>query len=173
VLAKSVFDAGDAGFGFMLAAMGSGLVLGSLLGGGWLARHGAGATYATSIALLALGTGGVAVSPSVWPALPMLVIAGVGNGAALVCNSVLIQRDVPDQLRGRAFTLAMSLTSAAFGIGMIVAGPLTEALGAREVWAISAGLLAVAAVAAGVLTRGIEATSEPRRDTRVRTQHGA
>jgi hypothetical protein len=83
----------------------------------------------------------------------LIVLAGVGNGAALVCNAVIIQRGVPDRLLGRAFTLAMSVSYAALGVGMVAAGPLTDALGARAVWGIAAGVLALAVPVALILTR--------------------
>ncbi len=159
VLAKDVFDGGDAAYGLMLAAMGLGLVLGSVLGGNWIDQHGVRTLYAGSIGLMALGVGAVAVAPNAWIAAPLLVVAGFGNGAALVCNAVLIQRGVPDHLRGRAFTLAMSVSYAALGLGMAAAGPLTDALGAREVWAIAAGVIALAVPFAVVLTRGVMARS--------------
>jgi hypothetical protein len=38
---------------------------------------------------------------------------------------------------------------------MVIAGPLTNALGARAVWGIAAALLAVAAVVGFALLRGI------------------
>jgi hypothetical protein len=90
----------------------------------------------------------------VWLAAVLLVLTGVGNGAALVCNAVLIQRGVPDRLRGRAFTVAMSVSYAALGIGMIGGGPLTDAVGPRSVWAIAAGVYALATPLAFVLSRG-------------------
>ena len=65
-----------------------------------------------------------AASPSFWLAVAIVVVSGFGNGAAVVCNAVLVQRAVPDRLRGRAFTLVMSIGYACFGLGMIVAGPL-------------------------------------------------
>jgi MFS family permease len=153
VLAKDVFEAGDAGYGLMLSAMGIGLVVGGYLAGNRLGDHGVGRVYGTAIALMAVGIGAAAVAPGVWTAAPLLVITGVGNGAALVCNAVLVQRGVPDRLRGRAFTVAMSVSYAALGAGMIGGGPLTDALGPRVVWGIAAGVLALAAPIALALTR--------------------
>jgi MFS family permease len=59
-------------------------------------------------------------------------------------------------MRGRAFTVVMSVGYAVLGAGMIIAGFLTDALGARAVWGIAAGLLAVAAVVALVLVRRVD-----------------
>jgi MFS family permease len=153
VLVREAFGAGDVSYGLMLSAMGVGLVLGGLTAASRIDEYDLARVYASSIALMALGVGAVAVSPGVWLAVPLLVVAGFGNGAALVCNAVLIQRGVADELRGRAFTLAMSTSYAALGAGMIAAGPLTEALGPRATWGISAGVVAVAAATALALGR--------------------
>ena len=37
-----------------------------------------------------------------------VVISGFGNGAAVVCNALLVQRGAPDALRGRVFAVLMS-----------------------------------------------------------------
>jgi MFS family permease len=153
VLAKEVFSAGDFGYGLLLAAGGAGLVLGSVLGGGWIEQRGMKGPYAVSIALMAIGYGLAAMSPNVWTAAAAVVVAGFGNGVAVICNALLVQRGAPDRLRGRAFTVVMSLGYAVLGAGMIVAGPLTNALGARTVWAIAAGLFAVAAVVGALFMR--------------------
>jgi MFS family permease len=174
VLAKDVFDAGDAGYGLMLSAMGIGLVLGGYLSGSWIDLHGVRGVYSTSIAVMALGIGAVAAAPGVWVAAGLLVIAGFGNGSALVCNAVLIQRGVADALRGRAFTLAMSASFGALGLGMVASGPLTDSMGPREVWGIAAGLLLAAAPLSLALTRGVSLTpAAGRHDPALPTRQGA
>ena len=72
------------------------------------------------------------------------------------------------RLRGRAFSVVMSVGYAVLGIGMVAAGPLTNALGARAVWGIASGLLAVAAVVGFGLLRGV---SEERARTEVVPSH--
>jgi MFS family permease len=165
VLAKDVFDAGDQGYGLMLTAMGVGLVLGGLWAGEWVGERGVRAPYVASIVAMAVGIGAAGAAPTVWVASALIVIAGIGNGAALVCNALLIQRGVADRARGRAFTLAMSASYAALGLGMVGAGPLTEAMGARAVWEIAAGLIGGAAVVAAVLTRGVAAVPRAPAET--------
>ena len=141
VLAKNVFDAGDFGYGLLVAAGAVGLMLGSFFGGSWIEQRGMALPYGVSIGLMALGFGAAAAAPNVWVAAVVVVAAGAGNGVAVITNAVLVQRGAPDRLRGRAFAVVMSLGYAFLGLGMIVAGPLTNAAGARTVWAISAGLL--------------------------------
>ncbi|HMB18690.1 MAG TPA: MFS transporter [Gaiellaceae bacterium] len=161
VLAKEALDAGDFGFGLLVGATGVGLATGSLLAGSLLERRALASVYASSIGLLALGMIAAAVSPGVWIAAAFVAVVGVGNGAAVVCNALLVQRGVPDELRGRAFTVLMSLNYAVLGLGMIAAGPITDALGARAVWAIGGGLSALAAVIGLTMARGAAAQPEP------------
>jgi hypothetical protein len=61
-----------------------------------------------------------ALASSIYVAVPAVVIASLGNGAAVVCNALFIQRGAPDELRGRAFTVIMSSTYATLGAGMIL-----------------------------------------------------
>jgi MFS family permease len=160
-LAKDVFDGGDFGYGLLVAATGLGLVLGSLFGGSWITQRGLTVPYSAAITLMALGLGAAAVAPNVWVAALVIIVAGAGNGVAVIANALLVQRGAPDRLRGRAFTVVMSVGYAVLGLGMIAAGPLTNAIGARAMWGIAAGLTAVGAVAAFVLVRGVTTTARP------------
>jgi MFS family permease len=155
VMAKDVFDAGDLGYGILVAGTGTGLVIGSLFGGSWIEQRGMTVPYTLSIALMAVGIAAAAAAPNVALAAIAVVLAGIGNGAAVVCNAVLVQRGAPDRMRGRAFTVIMSIGFAVLGAGMIIAGFLTDALGARAVWGIAAALLGIATVVGFVLVRGV------------------
>jgi MFS family permease len=168
VLAKETFDAGDFGYGLLVGVTGVGLALGSLLAGSQLEHRALATVYGTSIGLVAVGMVAAAAAPNVWIAAVSVAVAGTGNGAAVACNALLVQRGAPDQLRGRAFTLLMSSNYVVLGIGMIAAGPLTNELGPRTVWAIAGGLAGVAALVGLLLARGVvmggrpaEAAAEP------------
>jgi MFS family permease len=160
VLAKVSFHAGDFGFGLLVGAAGVGLAAGSLIAGPMIARQGVGRVYGLMIAVMALGIGSAAASPDVWLAAACVVVSGVGNGAAVVCNVLLVQRGAPDRVRGRAFTVIMSSNYLCLGLGMAAAGPLTGALGARAVWGIAASLAGLAAVVGTALARGLPAPTE-------------
>jgi MFS transporter, DHA3 family, macrolide efflux protein len=172
VLAKDTFDAGDFGYGLLVGVTGIGLALGSMLAGSQLEHRALATVYATSIGLVAIGMVGAAAAPDVWIAAASVAVAGTGNGAAVVCNALLVQRGAPDELRGRAFTLLMSSNYVVLGIGMIAAGPLTNELGPRTVWAIAGALAAVAALVGLVLARGIPAQAQPAAEPRVHREPG-
>lgn len=154
-LAKESFDAGDFGFGLMWAMSGVGLAVGSLLASQWLEQRGLRLVYPGSLALMAFGALTAAVSPNVWVAIWCMALGGAGNGAAVVYNSLLVQRGTPDRLRGRAFTVIMSSNFALLGAGMIAAGPLTEAFGARWVFGGASACAAAAALVGLALVRGV------------------
>jgi MFS family permease len=161
VLAEESFESGAFGFGLLVGATGFGLVLGSFVAGGWLERWELPKIYGISIALVALGIGCAAVSPSVWIAAAFVVLLGFGNGAAVVCNALLVQRGAPDHVRGRAFTVIMSSNYALLALGMAAAGPLTDAIGPRWLWGSAALLSGVASLLGYVLTRRAAREAQP------------
>jgi MFS family permease len=160
VLAKDAFSAGDFGYGLLVGATGLGLAVGSLLAGSFLETRSLSSVYGGAIGLIALGMGAAAASPNVWVAAACVVFVGAGNGAAVVCNALLVQRGAPDELRGRAFTVLMSSNYVVLGLGMLAAGPLTDAVGPRTVWAVAGALCAAAALIGLAMARGVSTRRE-------------
>jgi MFS family permease len=144
-LAKNTFDAGDFGYGLLYGAIGTGLVVGGLWSSSLIARIGVPRVYGLALLGMAVGFGCAAVSIGIWMAAVFCVVAGAGNGIAVVCNALLIQCGTPDEVRGRALTFAMSVTFGVSGVSMVLAGALMPPDGARWVWAIGAICLAAAA----------------------------
>jgi len=157
-LAKNVFTAGDFGYGLLYGAIGAGLVCGSFLSSFVVERIGIARTYGASLALMAVGLAAAAISPNVWVAAVFCVVHGLGDGAAIVCNALLLQRGAPDRVRGRALTLVMSATYLLTAISTVVAGAVLHIGGARWMWVGAAICYGFAAVAGYVLARGV---SEP------------
>ena len=153
-LAFRAFDAGQFGLGLMMGMAGVGLAFGAYLAGQWIERRGLPRVYGASLGLMAIGIGLAAVAPNVWVAAACVVISGAGNGAAVVCNALLVQRGAPDNLRGRAFAVLMSSNVAMLTIGMILAGHYTDVYGPRWVWGVAAVLAGAAGVIGYVLARG-------------------
>ena len=173
-LAFDAFDAGEFGLGLLMGCAGIGLAVGAFLAATWIERRGLGAVYGASIGLMGLGVGLAAAAPNVWVAAACVVLSGAGNGSAIVCNALLVQRGAPDRLRGRVFTVLMSSNMLVLTLGMVSAGPLTEAFGPREMWAGAAILSAIASVVGLVLARGVRAPAEiggPEVEAAGRTAH--
>jgi MFS family permease len=96
------------------------------------------------------------VAPNVWFSLPCFVLSGIGNGTAVVCNALLVQRGAPDSIRGRVFTVIMSVSYAVYGLGFVIAGPLTDRVGPRWMFGGVGVVLACASLVAYALARGAE-----------------
>ncbi len=160
-MAKDTLGAGDFGYGLIYGAIGLGLVLGSWWSSWIVKRFGIAQTYGLSLTMLALGFGAGAASVDVWMAAGCCVFAGVGNGAAVVCNALLVQRGSPDELRGRALTFVMSATYGVMGISTVVAGAFVGMSGARWIWGGGAAVIGVSALVGYSLARGAAAAEGP------------
>jgi MFS family permease len=150
-LTKVSLDSGDLGFGVLVAAGGLGLTLGSFAIGHFVDRLGIGRVYFYGIALMGGGYAVAALAPSIYVAVPAVIVASFGNGAAVVCNALYVQRGVPDELRGRAFTVIMSSNYALLGLGLVAAGWLTDLYGARWVWGGAAASFLIGALLVVIL----------------------
>ncbi|MDQ2983256.1 MAG: MFS transporter [Actinomycetota bacterium] len=160
-LATDSFDAGSFGLGLLMGCAGAGLAAGAYLGGQWIERRGLSNVYGASLGLMAIGLGAAAAAPNVWVAAACVVLSGAGNGAAVVCNALLVQRGAPDALRGRAFTVLMASNMSLLALGMVVSGHLTNTVGPRWMWGGAAILSATAAVAGFALSRGVREAVGP------------
>jgi len=154
---RGSYGAGAFGFGLMWTAAGVGMVAGALLAPGWIARHELRRVYPWVLAVFAAGIAATSVASTVWVGVVPMAVAGVANGAAIVCNIGLVQRGAPDAMRGRAFTLIISVNYALMLVALLAAGPLTNALGGRWVAALAGATLGVATVAGTLLVRRVAA----------------
>lgn len=161
ILAVDVLGAGEAGTGYLNAAVGVGGVAAGIAGGSLLARP-------LRIPLLAGGLiGGVGLAGlGLSTALPfaMLAIAVAVAGVLLleIVTTTLIQRVVPDELRGRAVGVIQTSSAILYSLGSLTVPILASTLGHGPVLVGSAVLVLIGALTALVLSgRGVEATSLP------------
>ena len=64
---------------------------------------------------------------------------------------VIVQRSIPDRLRGRVFTVIISAHNAILGVGMVAAGAFTVGVGPRWTYVIAAASLAAGSLTAAAL----------------------
>jgi MFS family permease len=172
VFAKETLDAGDIGFGVLVAASGVGLALGSFLAAPVLGTVGLRRHYVASIALMGIGSVGAALSPAIWAAVPFVIVAAAGNGAAIVANQLFVQRGAPDRFRGRALATIMSSNYAFLGLAMAGAGVLTDLFGARLVWLGAGVVYLIGALVALALTRWLPVRGADEAEEAVLLAHG-
>lgn len=162
VFAKEDLGAGNVGFGALVAATGLGITLGSLASPLLLGKIGLRRMYVGAIGVMGIGMALAATAPALWLAAPLAAAATFGNGAAIVCNQLFIQRGAPDAMRGRAVSVLMSSTYATLAVAMAGAGVLTGILGGRGMWALGGAIWLFCSVAALAMTRGLGLPVEER-----------
>jgi MFS family permease len=147
------------GYGLLWTATGVGLVAGSILTGAVLERREVRDVYPLVFLPWALGAVGAAVAPNVWIAAVAMVVSGFGNGLTFPMTVVIVQKYTSDRLRGRAFTLIISVHNALLGCAMLAAGALVAAAGARWTFGLAAGLVACGSATAYLLIRAPESSA--------------
>jgi len=155
----------------LVGATGLGLVIGSFFAASVLQRIGMRALYSGSLLVMAVGFGVAAASPTVAVAAVLAAFATIGNGAAIVCNQLLVQEGAPDAMRGRALAVLMSTYYGVLGLAMAGGGLLIDSAGARTAWAVAGGVYVVSTVLAFVLTGSArrERAAEPDGLERIRS----
>lgn len=161
VLAKHDLGGGNIGLGLLVSATGVGLVIGSFFAASALGAFGMRRVYTGALALMAAGFGLASASPTIAVAAVLAAVATIGNGAAIVCNQVLVQRGAPDAMRGRALAVLMSSYYGILGLSMAGGGLLVDRAGARAAWAFAGCVYLVAAGLALVLTARIRDAAVP------------
>lgn len=152
--AKETLEAGDLGYGLLLASWGAGMVLGSLvfsgLRGASLASLLVGGTVAIGAAYL-----GTAVAPTLAFACLASAVGGAGNGVQWVAVVTAIQELTAQAYQARVIGLLESLASGLSGVGFLLGGAIAALVSPRASFAVAGfGVLAVLVVAVAVL-RGV------------------
>jgi len=145
VYAKETLDAGDAGFGALLAAWGVGLTVGSVL----FARVRNGPiAFLVGLSTLCVGAGylGLAVAPEIITACFASVIGGIGNGIQWVAVLTAVQEAVSEDYQARVVGLLESIGAAMPGVGYVLGGAVTAIWSPRVAYLVAgAGTVLVAA----------------------------
>lgn len=133
------------GAGWIVSSWGGGAVLGLIAGRGLIrhmVEHGLG-----WIGLIAftIGLTGLGAAPTVFLALPMGVLAGVGYITATISFTTTIQADVPEEFRGRVSSLWTLMFLGVRPFAAVLDGGLADAVG-PHVTTIAFGAPALAAV---------------------------
>jgi len=165
--AASILGLGPTGFGVLLAVGAAGSLAGSLLAEPLAARLGTAGAIRLAVALVTLAMGGLAATGSPLVAGALLTVNGV---AVLVWNVVTVslrQAIIPDRLLGRVGSAYLFIGLGAQPAGALGAGLLAHAAGLPAVFAVSAALLALTALAtaprlrAGAFTAARDQAQQP------------
>jgi MFS family permease len=133
-------------YGALLAVEGAGamclavvfMVLGPRLK---LLTTGAGALLAVGASTLALGS-----APGFLFAAAAIAVQGMSVVALQVAFASYLQQEAADAFRGRVMALTSMVASVAGILGFAAAGPLIDAIGVREAFAVAGGLICLASL---------------------------
>jgi predicted MFS family arabinose efflux permease len=146
IFADVYFGVGSTGYGLMNAAHGVGAMVGTLTVATIIHRiMRPGPFLLGAAALLGLQLIAFAFSPGMWMAVPVLVLVGLSNTFSLTHVSALLQREVPDQLRGRVMGI-YSLCWNLLPLGGLLGGVLAAAVSARFAVAFGGAMVAANAL---------------------------
>jgi hypothetical protein len=153
VFAKETLDAGDAGYGALLASWGVGMVAGSLLFAALRRIPLRGLLLASTLAI-GVAYLGTAVSPTLAVACAASVIGGLGNGVQWIALVTAVQELTRATYQARVLALLEALASAMPGAGFLLGGAIAALFDPRISYAVAgAGVLAVLVIAAATLRR--------------------
>lgn len=147
VYGREVLGAGASGYGFMLAGLGAGSLLGLLILGPLTRRVSPGTALAAVLVLGGLLFAPLAVVDSLPMALAVVFVAGFALAPFYVVSHSARQRLVPEALRGRVFGAGASLGAAGFPLGSAAGGFLLAGLSADAVILLSSALMGALGVA--------------------------
>jgi Cyclic nucleotide-binding domain len=159
VLAIKVLALGSSGAGYLDAAFGAGGVLGGIVAIGLIGRS----RLVPPLLLAAFAWGAAFLLLGAWPtvvgAFALLAAAGAGRTLLDVAGRTLLQRIVPDGVRGRVFGVLEGASMLTLAIGSASVPLLASIGGPRTAVAGVGGLLVLGAAATGHLLVRLESAA--------------
>jgi predicted MFS family arabinose efflux permease len=160
VMALRVFDAGNVGFGILMAARGVGALIGPFLGHR-IAGPGHRRLFPAiglSLAVFGLGYMAMGAAPTLAIAAVTICVAHLGGGSQWMLSTYGLQVLVPDHIRGRIFGFDYMLITLSLSLSAVIASAVADAIGTRVTVAILGGVALAWAAAWFVLSRGVRKT---------------
>ncbi|MEK6191433.1 MAG: MFS transporter [Chloroflexota bacterium] len=159
VIAVEVLGAGDAGTGWLNAAIGLGGLIGAFIAGPMTLRRRLEIPLAVGGVTLGVGVILVGQSTVLLAAIAAMAVATAGMLLLEVVATTIFQRAVPDSIRGRTIGAMDTLTVSAYALGAFLAPILAAATGPVVVL-LGFGVAMVAATLVGTVLVGRSAASE-------------
>ena len=153
VIAVDVLRAGEAATGYLNAAIGVGGVIAGVAAGGLLARR-LGVPLAIGGGVGGAGLAWLALAGDLPTAIVAIAVAVAGLLLLDVVNTTLIQRIVPDELRGRALGFLQASSAVLYAGGSFAMPVLADVVGVRAVLIGSAVITAAGVAVASLLSLG-------------------
>lgn len=148
VFAEKIFRAGNGGIGLLYTARGLGIILGPALIRPWVGNDFHRIRRAIPLAYVISGLFYLAFSqaPNLWVAFTVVALAHLGGGISWTLSSVVLQQIVPNDLRGRLFSVENTLVVTTSAASTLMVGWLAEALSPRVAGVLAALIFLLYAV---------------------------
>lgn len=160
ILATEVYGSGEAGTGYLNAAIGVGGLIGAVASGPLVLRR----TLSRPLLAGAIGLGAgiiaLGIAPNLAPAVVAMAIASAGSLILEVVDTTIFQRVVPDEVRGRALGIIETATTLAYAAGAFALPVLSAQVGTTPVLVVGGAAIILAGVG-GVALLGVTATRAP------------
>ncbi|HYH60905.1 MAG TPA: MFS transporter [Solirubrobacterales bacterium] len=152
--AKETLDAGDFGYGLLLASWGAGMVVGSLIFSG---LRNTSLVILLVVGTVAIGVGylGMAISPGLAIACVASGVGGAGNGVQWVAIITAIQELTAEAYQARVLGLLESLASGLSGVGFLLGGAIAAVVSPRASFAVAGAGVLLVLVSAVLILRGV------------------
>jgi MFS family permease len=153
IYAKQTLDAGDSGYGLLLASWGVGMVLGSIV---FATVRRAPLPVLLLFSTLVVGAGylGLAAAPTLALACAASVLGGAGNGVQWVSVISAVQELTAQGMQARVMSVLESIGAAMPGVGYLVGGLIAAGASPRATFLFAGvGVIAIVLVAAPILGR--------------------
>lgn len=159
--ALELLDAGEAGVGYLNAAIGIGGVVGGGVALVLATRRRLAFDFGLGLALFGIPLAAIGLIAEVPVALVALAVVGIGNSMVDVTAITLLQRLVGDEVLGRVLGTLEGLLIGAIGLGALAAPTLADWLGVDGALVASGILLPVLALAAAARLRATDGRARP------------
>jgi Major Facilitator Superfamily/Cyclic nucleotide-binding domain len=155
VLAVDRLGSGEAGTGYLNAAVGVGGLVGAVVSGAFVVRSSLRLPLLVGSIGLAAGVGALGSATSMGPAMAAMSLAAAGSLLTEVVSTTIFQRIVPDAIRGRALGTIATISTLAYAAGSLVLPVAAGRVGIEPVLLGSgAAVLAGAAIATLLIGSG-------------------
>ena len=154
ILAVTVLNAGEQANGFLNAAIGVGGLIGAIVSGVLVLRRQLARPLLAGAFLVSVGAAALGAFPVLGIALLAIGLTAAGSIVLDVVLTTVFQRLVPDELRGRAFGVLMTLNTVSAAVGALVLPILVVNVGALPALGAAGGAILLASIAGLALLGG-------------------
>jgi MFS family permease len=159
VAAIELLGAGDAGVGYLYAALGGGGIVGGFVALVLATRGRLATDFAVGVVLCGAPLVAVGLVAGLPVALLAMAVIGLGNAVVDVSALTILQRTVSDDVLGRVLGALEGLLLASMGLGALLAPGLVSAFGAETALVVSGLVLPVVTLPAIAALRSVDRTA--------------